>query len=147
MNNSSLCDASSLIWVCSSNERRSFATILDANNPNNILECFIVCAAHLLCVASVPGVHQADVRADEDFRSKLTCNGGYLKETSTALKEMMGDWEAFGAVSYVPLRRSDCNVEEDDGDDVPTYCALDEKSSPKRSRDCKQFFMKTHGLK
>lgn len=55
MNDAWLCESSSLIWVCSSNERRSFATILDANNPNNILECFVVCSSHLLCVASVSG--------------------------------------------------------------------------------------------
>lgn len=55
MNDSWLNESSSLIWVCSSNEKRSFATILDANNPNNILECFVVCSSHLLCVASVSG--------------------------------------------------------------------------------------------
>lgn len=136
-----------MIWVCSSNERRSFVTILDANNPNNILQCFAVCSSHLLCIASVAGeifllnlisdlcnidlgVRESEVRLDEDFRSKLTCDSGYLKDVPADA----GDSDSLGAVTYVELRR----VNDATNDDVPTFCAVDFKPpSPKRTRDCK----------
>jgi hypothetical protein len=51
-----LLESSSLVWVCSSNERRSFVTILDANCPNAILSSFPVCSSHLLCIGSVAGI-------------------------------------------------------------------------------------------
>ncbi|KAI1721178.1 JNK-interacting protein leucine zipper II domain-containing protein [Ditylenchus destructor] len=122
----SLNESSSLIWVCSSNERRSFVTILDANNPNNILECFAVCSSHLLCIASVAGVLDSEIRPDEDFRSKLPSDSGYLKDVPSDI----GDVESLGAVTYVELRK----METEDG--IPTYCAAESKPpSPKRTRD------------
>lgn len=123
----SIWECSSLVWVCSSNERRSFVTILDANNPNNIIECFNVGEAHLLSVASVAGVRESDYPHDETPTSeKYTRQGGYVKD----LPADAGEHEAFGAVQWVELRRSDI-------DEIPTYCSIDEKSSPRRERNCK----------
>lgn len=48
-------EASSLLWVCSSNQGQSCATILDSSNPNSVIDAFPVCSAHILCVTSVPG--------------------------------------------------------------------------------------------
>lgn len=47
--------ASSLIWICSSNKEGSEVTVVDANNPADILENFHVSSSHILCIASVPG--------------------------------------------------------------------------------------------
>ena len=33
----------------------SKVTVIDANNPADVLESFHVCSSHLLCIASVPG--------------------------------------------------------------------------------------------
>uniref|UniRef100_A0AC35FPW3 Uncharacterized protein n=1 Tax=Panagrolaimus sp. PS1159 TaxID=55785 RepID=A0AC35FPW3_9BILA len=121
----SIWECSSLVWVCSSNERRSFVTILDANNPNNIIECFNVGEAHLLSVASVAGVRESDYPHDETpIAEKYNRQGGYVKDLPTDA----GEHEAFGAVSWIELRRSDI-------DDIPTYCSIDEKSSPRRERN------------
>ena len=46
---------SSLVWICTSTHSISKVTVIDANNPADILESFHVCSSHLLCVASVPG--------------------------------------------------------------------------------------------
>jgi hypothetical protein len=46
---------SSLVWICTSTHAASKVTIIDANNPADILESFNVCSSHLLCIASVPG--------------------------------------------------------------------------------------------
>uniref|UniRef100_A0AC34PW64 Uncharacterized protein n=1 Tax=Panagrolaimus sp. JU765 TaxID=591449 RepID=A0AC34PW64_9BILA len=120
----SIWECSSLIWVCSSNERRSFVTILDANNPNNIIECFNVGEAHLLSVASVAGVRESDYPAEDKDGKEYLRNGGYVKN----LPPDVGDHEAFGEITWVDLRRSDV-------DDIPTYCSINEKSSPRRERN------------
>lgn len=46
---------SSLVWICTSTHAASIVTVIDANNPAEILNSFGVCANHLLCIASVPG--------------------------------------------------------------------------------------------
>ena len=47
---------SSLVWICTSTHSISKVTVIDANNPADVLECFHVCSSHLLCIASVPGI-------------------------------------------------------------------------------------------
>ncbi|KAI6241015.1 JNK-interacting protein [Aphelenchoides fujianensis] len=117
-------ETSSLIWVGSSNEKRSYVTILDANNPNCILECFPVCTSHMLCISSVPGVRQGDYMVEEKGEDQLSRDGGFLN----TLPADIGIHESFGQVYWVQLRSSDV-------DDVPTFCSVDEKASPKRARD------------
>jgi len=46
---------SSLVWICTSTHAASKVTVIDANNPADVLESFNVCSSHLLCIASVPG--------------------------------------------------------------------------------------------
>jgi len=46
---------SSLVWICTSTHSISKVTVIDANNPADVLESFHVCSSHLLCIASVPG--------------------------------------------------------------------------------------------
>lgn len=54
--------------------------IVDANNPNNIIDQFPACDSHLLCMTSVPGVLETDPWCDEAAARKLLRGGGYLKE-------------------------------------------------------------------
>jgi len=46
---------SSLVWICTSTRSMSRVTVVDANNPADVLKSFNVCPGHLLCIASVPG--------------------------------------------------------------------------------------------
>ena len=46
---------SSLVWICTSTHAASKVSVIDANNPADILEAFRVCSSRLLCIASVPG--------------------------------------------------------------------------------------------
>lgn len=125
-NENAFWEYSSLIWVCSSNEHRSFVTIFDGNNPNNILECFNACDAHILCVASVQGVRKSDYPND-DQHTNLIRDGGYLEQMPN---DIASEKEQFGAVQWVPVRR--------DSDEPPTYISIDEKASPKRERNCRK---------
>lgn len=57
---------SSLVWICTSTRAASIVTVIDANNPAEILNSFGVCANHLMCIASVPGASLSDYENKED---------------------------------------------------------------------------------
>lgn len=60
---------SSLVWICTSTQKMSKVTVIDANNPADILEVFNVCESHLLCIASVPGAKESDyIQNNEDVK-------------------------------------------------------------------------------
>ena len=46
---------SSLAWICTSQHNTSRVNVIDANSPGDILDCFRVSSAHILCIASIPG--------------------------------------------------------------------------------------------
>lgn len=65
---------SSLVWICTSTHAAGIVTVIDANNPAEILNSFGVCANHLLCIASVPGASPDDYESDNDptFAENIT---------------------------------------------------------------------------
>ncbi|XP_076227460.1 JNK-interacting protein syd isoform X4 [Nomia melanderi] len=69
---------SSLVWICTSTQNiRMMAkvTVIDANNPADILEVFNVCQGHLLCIASVPGAKESDYAQPVNEDPVRTANG------------------------------------------------------------------------
>ncbi|CAB0034512.1 unnamed protein product [Trichogramma brassicae] len=62
---------SSLVWICTSTQKMSKVTVIDANNPADILEVFNVCPSHLLCIASVPGAKESDYVGEVDVQAEL----------------------------------------------------------------------------
>lgn len=48
-------ELSSLVWICTSTKSTTKAIVIDANQPGNILDSFLVCNSHVLCITSVPG--------------------------------------------------------------------------------------------
>ncbi|KRT78535.1 hypothetical protein AMK59_8348 [Oryctes borbonicus] len=56
---------SSQVWICTSTHAAGIVTVIDANNPADILNSFGVCANHLLCIASVPGASPNDYEINE----------------------------------------------------------------------------------
>lgn len=65
---------SSLVWICTSTQKMSKVTVIDANNPADILEVFSVCQGHLLCIASVPGAKESDYAQTMNEDSIRTAN-------------------------------------------------------------------------
>lgn len=51
---------SSLVWICTTTHSASIVTVIDANNPAELLNSFGVCSNHILCIASVPGASPSD---------------------------------------------------------------------------------------
>ncbi|ULU01961.1 hypothetical protein L3Y34_001917 [Caenorhabditis briggsae] len=117
--------SSSLVWVVSSNQGKSLIAVLDANNPNNIIETFPACDSHLLCIQAVSGVMEGEPEMNEEQSKKFLCGGGKVKELPEGL-----DSTDLGSCEWVELRKM-----EDSEDGVPTYCSNDMKPSPKRTRD------------
>nr|XP_012229290.1 PREDICTED: JNK-interacting protein 3 isoform X1 [Linepithema humile] len=67
---------SSLVWICTSTQKMSKVTVIDANNPADILEVFNVCQGHLLCIASVPGAKESDYAQSSNENSiRNSANG------------------------------------------------------------------------
>ncbi|XP_075229988.1 JNK-interacting protein syd isoform X4 [Lycorma delicatula] len=62
---------SSLVWICTSTHQVSRVTVIDANNPADILEAFNVCPSHLLCIASVPGALPSDYPITEELDNRI----------------------------------------------------------------------------
>lgn len=54
-----------MVWIGSSTHSCSKVTVVDANYPQNILDCFIVCTSHLLCITPVPGTSKRDYENTE----------------------------------------------------------------------------------
>ena len=65
---------SSLVWICTSTHSISKVTVIDANNPADVLESFHVCSSHLLCIASVPGEPFHPPSIDSTTLSKTLSN-------------------------------------------------------------------------
>ncbi|KAL1518265.1 hypothetical protein ABEB36_001911 [Hypothenemus hampei] len=51
---------SSLVWIVTTTQQASIVTVIDANNPAELLNSFGVCSAQVLCIASVPGASPGD---------------------------------------------------------------------------------------
>ncbi|XP_018406003.1 PREDICTED: JNK-interacting protein 3 isoform X1 [Cyphomyrmex costatus] len=66
---------SSLVWICTSTQKMSKVTVIDANNPADVLEVFNVCQGHLLCIASVPGAKESDYAQFSNENSIRNSNG------------------------------------------------------------------------
>ncbi|KAK7861989.1 hypothetical protein R5R35_013536 [Gryllus longicercus] len=63
---------SSLVWICTSTHNISKVTVIDANNPADILKSFNVSSSRLLCIASVPGAKESDyLSTDEELNNKI----------------------------------------------------------------------------
>ncbi|XP_018571079.1 JNK-interacting protein 3 isoform X4 [Anoplophora glabripennis] len=62
---------SSLVWICTTTHSASIVTVIDANNPAELLNSFGVCSNHILCIASVPGASPSDYF---ETVAKVECN-------------------------------------------------------------------------
>ncbi|KAF0313388.1 C-Jun-amino-terminal kinase-interacting protein 4 [Amphibalanus amphitrite] len=82
---------SSLVWICTSTHNASKVTVIDANNPADVLQSFPVCSSHLLCIASVPGAMESDYAVDGELASLTT------EEPAPATAAAGGGDEADGA--------------------------------------------------
>ncbi|RZF45585.1 hypothetical protein LSTR_LSTR015037 [Laodelphax striatellus] len=98
---------SSLVWICTSTHQVSRVTIIDANNPADILEAFSVCQNHLLCIASVPGAVLSDYLNEDDIDTNIENPAPVSVEETTA------------APSHKEEEKKDKKEEETENSDDP----------------------------
>ncbi|KAL3274957.1 hypothetical protein HHI36_019733 [Cryptolaemus montrouzieri] len=65
---------SSKVWICSFTHTASIVTIIDANNPAEILDSFGVCTSRILCIASIPAYGANDKPNDTPVNCSSTLN-------------------------------------------------------------------------
>jgi len=96
---------SSLVWICTSTHSISKVTVIDANNPADVLECFHVCSSHLLCIASVPGAKEDDYVVDDEL-NKVIVEESSRDTSSTKPEDPLSDADtsvktSIGSISFV----------------------------------------------
>ncbi|CAG0885825.1 unnamed protein product, partial [Darwinula stevensoni] len=132
---------SSLVWICTSTHAASKVSVIDANNPADILEAFRVCSSRLLCIASVPGEHSAkvsDYPVHEEL-SKIAVDVTMSDEEATAShdkgKKASEEEAHIGEITFVSCATGSSSVpspvlsespthEHDDGVERPTLRKL-----------------------
>uniref|UniRef100_A0A8C8F2X0 C-Jun-amino-terminal kinase-interacting protein 4 n=1 Tax=Oncorhynchus tshawytscha TaxID=74940 RepID=A0A8C8F2X0_ONCTS len=81
-------ELSSLVWICTSTQATTKVIVIDANQPGNVLENFLVCNSHVLCMASVPGARETDYPAGEEVphnpEAGSSAEGGTLEASTTS---------------------------------------------------------------
>ncbi|XP_038848235.1 C-Jun-amino-terminal kinase-interacting protein 4-like isoform X1 [Salvelinus namaycush] len=81
-------ELSSLVWICTSTQATTKVIVIDANQPGNVLENFLVCNSHVLCMASVPGARETDYPAGEEVphnpEAGSGAEGGTLEASTTS---------------------------------------------------------------
>merc|ERR1711892_496913 len=105
---------SSLVWICTSTHSISKVTVIDANNPADVLESFHVCSSHLLCIASVPGAKEDDYVVDDAMNKIIVEESAKeveeLNILGAAKAEEISDVSAksaIGSISFVSCATGD----------------------------------------
>ncbi|XP_035828297.1 C-Jun-amino-terminal kinase-interacting protein 4 [Aplysia californica] len=96
-------EMSSLVWVCTSTHEASRVSVVDANNPADVLETFRVSVSHILCIASIPGAAEGDYPvADEILNAEAPPSLPKVTVVSTGSSPTNGsESTGLGGVTFV----------------------------------------------
>ncbi|XP_071949714.1 C-Jun-amino-terminal kinase-interacting protein 4-like isoform X3 [Antedon mediterranea] len=86
---------SSLVWICTSIQSVAKVTVVDANQPQNILDAFPVSESYILCICSVPGALESDYPANDEPVAMV--------DDETDGSSPSPDGEKFGTVTMVTV--------------------------------------------
>nr|XP_033816391.1 C-Jun-amino-terminal kinase-interacting protein 4 isoform X3 [Geotrypetes seraphini] len=100
-------ELSSFVWICTSTQSTTKVVIIDANQPGNILDSFIVCNSHVLCIASVPGARETDYPAGEEVSrdtdtsqaDRSSLSGSITSLSSSGAENLLGGITVVGCTS------------------------------------------------
>ncbi|XP_034644861.1 C-Jun-amino-terminal kinase-interacting protein 4 isoform X1 [Trachemys scripta elegans] len=100
-------ELSSLVWICTSTHAATKVIIVDANQPGNILDNFIVCNSHVLCIASIPGARETDYpvgeegsqEADSNQVDKTSLCGSMTSNSSAETDSLLGGITVVGCTA------------------------------------------------
>merc|ERR1719357_2023864 len=127
---------SSLVWICTSTHSISKVTVIDANNPADVLESFHVCSSHLLCIASVPGAKEDDYVVDDAMNKIIVEESAKEVDESNsqgaAKAEDVSDVNvksAIGSISFVSCATGDESLQPSSLDQT------EEESKPRLTKE------------
>ncbi|KAM4692328.1 LOW QUALITY PROTEIN: C-Jun-amino-terminal kinase-interacting protein 4-like [Rhinophrynus dorsalis] len=112
-------ELSSLVWICTSTHSSSKVIIVDANDPGNMLDSFIVCNSHVLCIASVPGAMETDYPTGETTKpesesgqtDKSSLSESLVSSSSSGAEHVVGSVKVSAAEdSEVPSVQSPVSI-------------------------------------
>ncbi|XP_074871068.1 C-Jun-amino-terminal kinase-interacting protein 4 isoform X3 [Carettochelys insculpta] len=100
-------ELSSLVWICTSTHSATKVIIVDANQPGNILDNFIVCNSHVLCIASIPGARETDYpvgdegsqEADSSQVDRTSLCGSMTSNSSAETDSLLGGITVVGCTA------------------------------------------------
>nr|XP_006125170.1 C-Jun-amino-terminal kinase-interacting protein 4 isoform X2 [Pelodiscus sinensis] len=100
-------ELSSLVWICTSTHSATKVIIVDANQPGNILDNFIVCNSHVLCIASIPGATETDYPVGEEGSQETDSSqvdrtslcGSMTSNSSTETDSLLGGITVVGCTA------------------------------------------------
>ncbi|KAM3921960.1 C-Jun-amino-terminal kinase-interacting protein 4 isoform 3-T3 [Leptodactylus fuscus] len=115
-------ELSSLVWICTSTHSSTKVIIVDANDPGNMLDSFIVCNSHVLCISSVPGVMETDYPTGDS--SKLDADSAQTDKSS--LSESLVSSSSSGDQGISGVRVTTASTE----DTEPIVCQTPSVISP-----------------
>ncbi|XP_022910813.2 JNK-interacting protein 3 isoform X1 [Onthophagus taurus] len=140
---------SSLVWICTSTYNASMVTVVDANNPAEILNSFGASTNYLLCVASVPGASPSDYENNDNAKetvasAKMTGeveNNSVQKENDTKSNELENNTETgtdensfeLGKVTFVEYNETVVNKKK-----VKIEDEVEELKSPTEPHNCSE---------
>ncbi|MEQ2295344.1 C-Jun-amino-terminal kinase-interacting protein 4 [Ameca splendens] len=119
---------SSLVWISTSTQSNSNVVVIDANQPGNILESFVVCNSHVFCIASVPGARETDYPAGEEVSSNTDVGPVGDAGSSTANNSSEGSDSIFGGITVVGCEAEGATAvpqTADSPDSTPTEEAME----------------------
>jgi hypothetical protein len=103
-NNSSLEESSATtLWIGSSTHSCSKITVIDGNSPQKVLECFVLCSSHLLCIAAVPGVSEDDFddNTKENDESEISYDSAG-HESKYKVTKYWAPWQGVKGINFNP---------------------------------------------
>lgn len=103
----------SLVWICTTTKSVSKVVIIDANNPGDILHMFTVCQAHLLCIASVPGIDFSRLRFVSFVEKFVLIVFVCLGATENDYSDTNSDTEDENVVKETSMPNGECDLDKD----------------------------------
>ncbi|XP_053596946.1 JNK-interacting protein 3 isoform X11 [Microplitis demolitor] len=107
---------SSLVWICTSTQKMSKVSVIDANNPADILQVFNVCQSHLLCIASVPGAKESDYIHNTEDSSPRIVNGISETELGNVQRANHNSDQSIAGEATTSNETKNCQKIEDSND-------------------------------
>ncbi|XP_066147716.1 JNK-interacting protein 3 isoform X2 [Euwallacea fornicatus] len=116
---------SSTVWIVTTTQQASIVTVIDANNPAELINSFGVCSAQVLCIASIPGASpsdyidtpvdmpvEEDVEPPKEPSSPAKSGDASVSKQTTRSQEESEEAALLGKITFVPKDETAVNKKD-----------------------------------